>query len=381
MPSVNPEILVWARETAGLSLEEAARAIQLNAAYGKTGGERLAELEAGQGEPSRSLLLRMSKKYRRSLVIFYLDKPPRREDRGQDFRTLPHTEYDPNLDALIRDLKTRQNLVKSLLEDEEVEPLSFIGSAQMGQGVEVVSQSIVETIRFGLGEFRARRTISQAFSYLRERVESVGVFVLLLKNLGSRHNDIPVEVFRGFAIADPIAPFVVVNNGDARVAWSFTMLHQVAHLWLGTTGISGTSEDIEIERFCNQVAGNILLPAAEMRVLQDVRAASIEEAIAAISRFADERNISRAMVAYNLYLTQNLERPQWLELQQRFDRERESAEGKKKEGREGGPDYYTIRRRDLGPSLIRLVDRSMRDGSLTPTRAARILGLKPGNVQ
>ena len=83
MPIVNPKILKWARETAGMTLEEAAQALDV------TRPQRLEELELGKEQPSRPLLLRMAKEYRRPLLTFYLSNPPGRGDRGQDFRTLP----------------------------------------------------------------------------------------------------------------------------------------------------------------------------------------------------------------------------------------------------------------------------------------------------
>ena|SRR6266699_80059 len=89
MPTLNPDILRWARTTAGLSLEEAAHAIELSDAHGVSGPQRLAALEAGKDEPSRPLLLRMAKAYRRSLLVFYLEKEPKAGDRGKDFRRLP----------------------------------------------------------------------------------------------------------------------------------------------------------------------------------------------------------------------------------------------------------------------------------------------------
>jgi transcriptional regulator with XRE-family HTH domain len=92
MPTLNPEILRWARTTAGLSLDEAARVIGLKQAYGASGAERLDALEAGNEEPSRALIIRMAKAYRRSLLVFYLEGPPKTGDRGQDFRTLPGVE-------------------------------------------------------------------------------------------------------------------------------------------------------------------------------------------------------------------------------------------------------------------------------------------------
>src|ERR1700680_3579716 len=105
--TLNPEILTWARQTAGLSPDQAARALGFTDTRGRLAVQRLKALETGDEEPSRSVLLRMAKTYRRSLLVFYLSEPPRTGDRGQDFRTVPGAPpplFDPNLDALIRDV-------------------------------------------------------------------------------------------------------------------------------------------------------------------------------------------------------------------------------------------------------------------------------------
>src|SRR5580704_1185084 len=153
MGSIRPELLTWARETAGLSLEDAARAIGLKDARGESGTERLAKIEDA-GDPPRPLLLKMAKAYRRPLLVFYLSHPPKTGDRGQDFRTLPGEDrYNPELDALIRDIKSRQGLVRSTLEDEEAERLTFVGSATMDIPVVVLARRIAEGVKFSLGAF------------------------------------------------------------------------------------------------------------------------------------------------------------------------------------------------------------------------------------
>ena len=92
MPNVNPEILRWARETAGLTLEQAAHKLAIGEARGVPGLVRLAAYEAGEAAPSRPLMLRMSKQYRRPLLVFYMSSVPRTAERGEDFRTLPPDE-------------------------------------------------------------------------------------------------------------------------------------------------------------------------------------------------------------------------------------------------------------------------------------------------
>ena len=388
MVAVNPANLIWARETAGLSLEEAAKKLNLGDTKKHTAIEKLELLESGEEAPSRAQLSKMSEKYRQPLLAFYLNQPPRKGDRGQDFRTLPqHTDpkHNAHLDILLRNLLAAQSLARDLLEEEEARPLPFINSANMSMGYEKVAQSIAKTLQFDLKRFRARKTVSSAFAYLRERIESTGIFLLMINNLGSHDTAIPVEVFRGFAIADPIAPFIVINKEDARSAWSFTALHELAHLWLGAGGVSDVWGESEIEKFCNQVAAALLLPRHELNEMAPLQNAKFEDAVSVISDFAEKRNISRAMVAYNLRLGNKISWTRWQELQDRFAKERIEQNTREKDRRKDQKDIpldsNVIHRSSLGKPLISLARRSMDAGMLTPSKAGIILGVKPRRVE
>jgi transcriptional regulator with XRE-family HTH domain len=262
MPQVNPKILIWARETAGLTVEAAAKKL------GLSGPERLQALEAGERQPSRRQLLNMSEKYRRPLLTFYLEKPPRERDRGQDFRSLPEPPAvgsEALLDTLVRNVLARQQLVRAALEEtDEDEALSFVASAEMSQGVDALVTSLRSVLAVSLDEFRAQKSVTEAFAILRAGAEKAGIFVLLMGNLGTHHTDIDVRVFRGFALADKVAPFVVINEKDSRAAWSFTLLHELTHVWLGQTGISGYESNVDIERFCDAVSARFLLAPEEL---------------------------------------------------------------------------------------------------------------------
>jgi Zn-dependent peptidase ImmA (M78 family)/transcriptional regulator with XRE-family HTH domain len=385
VPAVNPEILTWARKTAGLSLERAADAIQLSAARGLSGAERLEALENSEGEPSRALLRRMAEKYRRPLIVFYLKRPPDTGNRGEDFRRAPEApplEYDPQLDALIRNVRARHDLARSLLEDEEASPLHFIGSHTMEQGAPAVAERIRATIGFDLAEFRKARDVDVAFSYLRDCLEWRGVFVLLVGNLGSYHSNIPATTFRGYAIADAIAPFIVINDNDAHAAWSFTALHEAAHLWLGRTGISGPSHEVGIEEFCNNVAARLLLGRAELRELMDLRGLPLDDVLNRISSFASQRNISRRMVAYQLLRANIIDGVRYEEVGRRLhdDWLESKAKAPVAARDNSGPNYYVVRRHRLGPALLNLARRSLDGGALTPTKAAQLLAVKPVSV-
>jgi Zn-dependent peptidase ImmA (M78 family)/transcriptional regulator with XRE-family HTH domain len=388
MPTVNPEILLWARRTAGLTPEQAAKSLGLSDARGVSPTERLRQLEIGEAGPSRPLLLKMAKTYHRPLVVFYMSKPPRKGSRGQDFRTLP-ADYsatdDALIDALIRNLIARQSMIKALLEDEEdTKVLEFVGSARTRDGVSHLVRAIEKVVGIDYQAFYRQPSTDRAFALLRAKVEAIGVFVLLAGDLGSSHTKISLEIFRGFALSDNIVPFVVINDHDSHAAWSFTLLHELTHIWLGQTGISGSRADKGEEVFCNEVASEFLLPEGEVAALQVNKETPLEETEELITQFAKARNLSSSMVAYKLYRRGAIEASTWWALSEFFrerwlhGREERNAAAQEQEG---GPSYYQVRRHRIGLNLIRLIDRMMANGTLTTSKAGRLLGVKPKNVR
>jgi Zn-dependent peptidase ImmA (M78 family) len=382
MPNLKPAVLQWARETAGLAVEEAAKALELPP-------DRLRAFEAGDGAPTRPQLLKMTKRYRRSLLTFYLEQPPKIAERGEDFRTLPQDRSvaaDALLDALLRDLRVRQSIVReTLIEDDDFEPVRFIGTARREDGVAPLVQSIQQTLGISREAFRAQKTADDAFDYLRSAAHRAGVFVLLVGDLGSYHSAFSVQTFRGFAIADSVAPFVVINDRDAKVAWSFTLLHELAHLWLGATGVSGANADRDIEQFCNDVAGELLVTIQELAALDVPDRLTVNDAIALIVTFARARKVSRQMIAYKLYRAGRIDWERWTAIDTRIreiwaQEQQRKKEKEKERDDENGPNFYVVRRHRLGDALVGLISRSVDSGSLAPAKAAKVLGVRPRSV-
>ena len=385
MPKVNPEILVWARETANLTAEEAVKKLDIQ---GDTALERLRQLETGETDPSRPMLVKMAKLYRRPLLAFYMSKPPPKGNRGQDFRTLPD-DYSPDddalIDVLIRNILARQGILRSVLEDDEdTEILGFVGSMTLADGENRVLEAIQEILGIDHTDFYAQSNKDKAFTFLREKAEGKGIIVLLIGDLGSYHTKIQPEIFRGLALADKIAPFIIINDHDSHAAWSFTLIHEFAHILLGQSGISGGWAGKKLERFCNDVASEFLLPLGEIQDLGINTNLPLEAQENLITKFAEERNLSSSMVAYKLLRIGVLERRTWQQMNQDFrerwlksqEKHQEDIEEKK-----GGPSYYVIRRHRVGSTLIKYIDRMIASGALTTSKAGKILGVRPKNVQ
>lgn len=385
MPNINHLILVWARETAELPLEEAAKKLQIRDSAKSSAADKLLAYEKGMSAPTRAMLVKMAKTYRRPLLTFYLDRPPLIGDRGEDFRTLPdHFEGQQNayVDMMIRDVKARQSLIReTLVEEDEGTALTFVGKNTLREGVESITQTLQEVLNLDLAEFRAQTKYENAFKILRQRAEQAGVFVLLQGNLGSHHTNIDVTAFRGFALSDEVAPFIIINNRDAKSAWAFTLLHEMAHIVLGQTGVSGAHAEKQIEKFCNDVASEYLLPSDEFK---NFKPSSLEfETISEeIRTYAFANKVSRSHVAYRLFRTGNIDKALWEKLRDHYRqqwREQRDINRARNQKKDSGPNFYVVKRHNLG-ALVNLVQRFTYSGALSTTKAGMLLGMRPLKV-
>ncbi|MCY4021453.1 MAG: XRE family transcriptional regulator [Chloroflexi bacterium] len=397
MVEVNHHNLRWARDTAKLSRDDAAKKLNLTTSKRSTAVEKLDKIENGDKPPTQSQLEKMANVYKQPVVAFYLDSQPSKGDILPDFRTLPQQKQDPEgsarLDILISEVKARQSLTRDLLEEEGQEPLAHVASAKDFTDAEYIAADIKKTMGFELDQYR--RTPSQpekAFKYLRSCIENVGIFVLLISDLGHpQSNTIPVSVFRGFALADSIAPYIVINRKDSKRAQSFTLLHEVAHIWLGSSGISGKIHDTDsnLERLCSRVAARMLLQPHELTELSSLRSVPLENQLSIIQQFADYRNISQPMVAYNLRLEDYIDSAMWQRLQDKYAEDLLDKEQKEKEKREQDKalgkstpiDPNKVKRSSLGAPLLDLARRSLATDILTPTKASILLGVNPRKVR
>ena len=174
----------------------------------------------------------------------------------------------------------------------------------------------------------------------------------------------------------------MINDNDARAAWSFTLVHELVHLFLGHTGISGIRAGTHVEQFCNDVASEYLLPETALATL-DLSRLEREELASVVGKVAGDHKVSRALVAYRLFRSNRIKRQEYSRLVSAFrtqwlnrrDERREAARAT-----DGGPSFYTVRRHRVGRALMDAVRGAHLAGDLPTTRAALVLGVKPTQV-
>ncbi len=380
MPDVNPAILSWARNSAGLSREEAVARLPLKGAFGKSAVERLEDLESGVAAPTRPMLVSMARQYRRPLVAFYLANPPKTGNRGTDFRRLGGSARgngEAAVQTLVRQVVASQSILRDVLVEEEAEEVPFVAALPLADDREAALDHVDRLV--GDAHPRNAANPDAAFEGLRKSLHDHGVFVVLKGDLGSHHTALDPEQFRGFALADRLAPFIVINPNDAKPAWSFTLIHELVHLLLGSTGISGGGTNHEVERFCNGVAAQHLLPDEVLATLERVDS-DLDRLAASIDVLANAHNVSRPVVALGLLRVGRIDQNELRRLLGRFRAQRQEArEGRRTEARKAGGGFspWIVKRHRAGNGLLAVVRRALLAGDLSTTRAAIVLGVKP----
>lgn len=256
---VKRELLSWARDRARVSPEDAAKAAGVPV-------ERLQAWEAGDDLPTLGQLRSLAEKYRFPLAVFYLPEPPLDFAPLRDFRRLPDEPgrtFSPYLAAHIRSAYERRELALELAQDLGEPPQRLPLRANLNDDPEAVGRAIrafldVDEKKQSLGR--------QAFDFWRRRLEEHDVLVFVVSG---PHRRVELSEMRGFAIARPELPVIVVNGKDySQGGKAFTLLHEFCHVLLGESAISnGAGDDPEltpderrVERFCDAVAAAALMP-------------------------------------------------------------------------------------------------------------------------
>lgn len=258
---VKPEILSWARETAGYPLDEAAKKIGVKL-------ERLASWEELEGDahPTINQLRTMARVYKRPLSVFYLQETPENFAVMRDLRRLPGDgirKFSPILTLEMRAAQERRELMLHLYEEigETPEPFKYL--ATLAENPEDLGKRIRNILGVSYAVQSQWREPRLGFNYWRNQIEMSGVLVFQTSRLETS------EV-SGFAIANESLPLIAVNRKDVFTRRTFSLLHEFAHLVLNTTGVSDLymdstrpPEEQKIEVFCNAVAAAALIPGED----------------------------------------------------------------------------------------------------------------------
>ncbi len=184
----------------------------------------------------------------------------------------------------------RQEWYRDFARSIGEEPLAFVGSAQVDDDVEASAAAIRHAVHLDIEERRQLPTWAEALRRFIEQADALGILVMCSGVvLSNNHRRLDPEEFRGFAITDDLAPLVFINGADTKSAQMFTLAHELAHIWLGQSAVSDSQAarlpDHAVERWCNRVAAELLVPLAVFRDAYDASAETWDNVQSLARRF------------------------------------------------------------------------------------------------
>lgn len=386
--NINPNILRWCREQAGFSIEDVASLAEISpikATKNKVGVssiERLLMLEQGEVKPTLSQLKSLAKIYQRPMMTFFLNNPPKVENKLIDFRTIdsiPHEKDSPEFARLKRRLINLQEELSSIDRDSGNAPLDFVGSAKTSIDIVEFVELVRKKIDFNFSQQLQAKDDDDLFRILRDKIQNIGVYVVLEGDLGSYHSRISTDEFRGIAITDVFAPFIAINSNDYKQAMLFTLLHEFAHIWLGNTAISNMSLNTrnidEKEVFCNKFAAEFLLPRDE--ILRKVNLPTNNENIFnIISGYAKQFNVSIMVMVRRLYDLGKINISLYNDLTGTIKRSiLKKKERQKEKESSGGPNRNILDRYRLGTKVISTILNATYSGRISTVDASVLMNV------
>lgn len=333
---------------------------------------KLPDWQKGHEMPTLRQLEQFAHDTRTPIGYLFLESPPVEKVPIPDYRTIGSAEQQhpsPDLLETIYVCQQRQEWYREHARLHRLQTLPFVESAKLTDDEDMVASSIRKTLGYTLESQVAAKTWEEALTTLIALIDEAGVLVMRNGIVGlNTHRPLNPKEFRGFCLADDVAPLIFINAADSKAAQMFTIAHELAHIWLGTSSlddVSASGQQVDIERWCNGVAAELLVPLAEfnryaepgkpLRSEMDRLSRTFKvSTLVILHRMADAGAISRAQMraAY------------------------EHEEGRLAElARSSGGNFYTTQAARVGKRFARAVMTDTLEGNTLHRDAFRLLGV------
>ena len=336
--------------------------------------EKLESWENGEAKPTFKQAQNFAAKTYIPFGYLYLAEPPMQELQLPDLRTIGSgapKKPSPELLSMVGTIGLRQEWYRDYLLDndsiERFKPRNF----DLHSSVEEVVEDMRRELQVSGGDTRGSWEVY--FKMLIDLSEEAGILVMRQANLGSYKRKLLVSEFRGFALYDPVAPVIFINQSDSPNARLFTLVHELAHIWIGASGVSDAKPDShrKEEALCNAIAGEFLVTATE--ILDYWR--GDEDLKANLARLKARFPVSDWVIARR---AQTLKLISLAEYQDYVEAEGKLYRARAKKS--GGGNYYATKKTQISPRFARTLVREALSGRVLLREASELLNVRPYNI-
>ena len=343
---------------------------------------RLPQWMAGNSQPTYKQVQAFAAATHTPVGALFLPEPPVESVPIADLRTLADQSLarpTPDLLETIFLCQQRQDWYRDFAQSMGERPRPFVGTLTTASDPAQAAATISATIAWTTDSAQACRTWEDALASLCEHIDAAGILVMKNGIVGSNtHRRLNPDEFRGFALSDPLAPLIFINAADTKAAQMFTVAHELAHLWLGESGVSDAqasslpqqpSPQQTVERWCNAVSAELLAPAARIRSAYNPSAPIADE----IQRLARQAKISTLVVLRRLFDVGHLPRDRFWSL---YNDEAERLRALMRDRPGSGGNFYATQQSRLSERFTRAVIISAQEGNTLYRDAFSLLGVR-----
>ncbi len=336
---------------------------------------KLSEWLEGQSQPTFRQLEAMARLTSTPLGYFFLQHPPDDQLPIPLFRTYKDDQVlrpSPDLLESFQLMERRQTWVRDYLVEQGAEPLAFVSSTQIGDDPQHIADEIRHTLGLD-GHWAAEQsTWTAALREMQRKIEELGLFVVVNGVVGNNtHRPLNPSEFRGFVLVDDYAPFIFVNGADSKAAQMFTLAHELAHVWFGSSAAFDLRDlqpaEDDTEQACNRVAAEFLVPAEELRTYWP----SINHQPAPFHKIARRFKVSEIVAARRTLDLNLIAKREFLD----FYREYIDRDFRTLRRDEGGGNFYNTQNMRLGRRFAETVVLATWQGRLLYSEAFQLTGL------
>ena len=365
---LKPQVLKWARERAGLGADELAIKIKVK--------PKRVDVWEDSGEITIVQAEKLARSTHTPLGYLFLSEPPEEHLPIPDFRTIgdqPPRRPSPDLIETLYTMQRRQDWMRDEVIDKGIEPLAFVAGYNRETDPEIVANAIRNILDLERDWAEHLSSLDEALRVLRERIEDARILLFLNGVVGNNsHRKLDAEEFRGFVLVDDYVPLIFVNNNDYKAPKMFTLAHELAHLFVGESGVSNSEEYPEpqnvTERFCNEIAAEFLVPATHLSSIWN----QYSDENRAFTQLARRFKVSKLVVARRALDLGIINQRAFFEF---YEVSQRDVLYSQQESRTGG-NFWRTQNVRIGRRFGSEVVRALREGRLLYRQAYELTGLR-----
>jgi len=373
---ITAKVFKWARESAKMTEEIAASKVAVSI-------DKFKDWEKGEDYPTIRQAQTLAKAYRRPFALFFLPDVPTDFQPLQDFRKTGSKELSTSSIFIIREIQQKQAWISEVNKENNENRVPFIGRFTIKDNPVLVANDILATLNIDPLNYKSNNPIIEWI----DKAESNGIFISRTSFIHSRLKLDSNEI-QGFAIADDFAPFIFINSDDWNAPQLFTLVHELAHLWIAETGISNdvepslknTSDYNPIELFCNEVAANALIPrdyidSLDSKAFNNAKEVFKNAKTIGVSSFALlVRALNLNIISLSAY--KQLKHLADIEYNEFLKREKAKKIKQKEKEKPGGPNYFLLQLNRNSRLFTQTVLDAFRGGVIEPSMASNLLNVQ-----